>query len=437
METSFEYFKFNADKDKYLTCLCQQKDRLIVLYPDISEFMIQRNILRQCGGDLENSIKRRTTEQYLAEYIIDILEEVTTRARIGFSRLNLKKRFNIPWKDSSEQLNEAEVSLHLTDKQGNELSTLLYDHKEAFESDKEPLGEISGPEVDMILNIERCYPPLLRRPAYPASPKSREALELHIKELLDPGVIRKVGHNEEVEITTPVIVAWHNGKYRIVGDFRALNTYTVPDRYPIPKIQICLTQISQEVYISTIDTLKGFHQIVVTPIARKYLRIIVHCGVWQIATQAYSGNMTIFHKDGNIQKNAYGLSRCSLPNDINNSAYVTQKSSPQIPIEGMSVTDLNTTLFEEGTLLPALELAYETSIHASTNKTPDILQKGWNPRLPQDFWRKDLVEIHPTFSIFQRILDKSRNYALRCMEDSFVYFKDKWEKSNATPDFKV
>ncbi|MBW0527037.1 hypothetical protein O181_066752 [Austropuccinia psidii MF-1] len=68
---------------------------------------------------------------------------------------------------------------------------------------------------------------------------------------------------------------------------------------------------------------------------------------WQIATQEYSGNMTIFHKDGNIQKNAYGLSRWSLPNDINNAAYVTQESSPQIPIEGMSVTDLKTTLFEE------------------------------------------------------------------------------------------
>ncbi|MBW0583139.1 hypothetical protein O181_122854 [Austropuccinia psidii MF-1] len=136
----------------------------------------------------------------------------------------------------SEQLNEAERSLHLTDNQENELSALLYDHRQAFESDKEPLGEMFGHKVDIILNIERPYPPLLKRPAYPASPKSREALGINITELLDLGVIRKVGHNEEVEITTPVIVAWHNGKSRMVGDFRGLNTYTVPDRYPIPKI---------------------------------------------------------------------------------------------------------------------------------------------------------------------------------------------------------
>ncbi|MBW0559139.1 hypothetical protein O181_098854 [Austropuccinia psidii MF-1] len=178
-------------------------------------------------------------------------------------------------------MKETEISLHLTDKQENKPSSLLYDHKRAFASDKEPLGAIIGHEAYIILNIERPYPPLLRRPAYPASPKSREALETHIKELLDLGVIRKVGHNEEVEITTPVIVAWHNGKSRMVGDFRALNTYTVPDRYPIPKIQIALTQISQAVYIATMDSLKGLHQNVVTPRAIKYLRIIVHCGVYE------------------------------------------------------------------------------------------------------------------------------------------------------------
>ncbi|MBW0514175.1 hypothetical protein O181_053890 [Austropuccinia psidii MF-1] len=43
------------------------------------------------------------------------------------------------------------------------------------------------------------------------------------------------------------------------------------------------------------------------------------------------------------------------------------------------------------TLSSALELAYKTSIHASTNQTPAVLEKGWNPRFPQDSLRKDLV----------------------------------------------
>ncbi|MBW0559479.1 hypothetical protein O181_099194 [Austropuccinia psidii MF-1] len=68
---------------------------------------------------------------------------------------------------------------------------------------------------------------------------------------------------------------------------------------------------------------------------------------WEIAIQEYRGNMTIVHKDGNIHKNADGLSRWELPNDIHNPAYVPEEGSRQIPIEGISVTDLSTTFFEE------------------------------------------------------------------------------------------
>ncbi|MBW0518264.1 hypothetical protein O181_057979 [Austropuccinia psidii MF-1] len=35
------------------------------------------------------------------------------------------------------------------------------------------------------------------------------------------------------------------------------------------------------------------------------------------------------------------------------------------------------------------------------------------------------------------MLDKARKHAVRCMEDSFAYSKDKWDKSYATSDFKV
>ncbi|MBW0494419.1 hypothetical protein O181_034134 [Austropuccinia psidii MF-1] len=77
------------------------------------------------------------------------------------------------------------------------------------------------------------------------------------------------------------------------------------------------------------------------------------------------------------------------------------------------------------TLLPALELAYITSIHASTNQTLAILEKGWNPRLPRDFLSKNLFERNPTASSCKGILDKARKHAVRCMQDSFAYGKDR------------
>ncbi|MBW0589035.1 hypothetical protein O181_128750 [Austropuccinia psidii MF-1] len=104
---------------------------------------------------------------------------------------------------------------------------------------------------------------------------------------------------------------------------------------------------------------------------------------------------------------------------------------------GLELKDCDGFTHDWCTLLPELELEYKKSIHSSTNQTPAILEKGWNHKLPQDSLRKDLVEINPTAASFKGMLDKTRKYSIRCMEDSFEYAKDKWDKSHATPDFKV
>ncbi|MBW0465624.1 hypothetical protein O181_005339 [Austropuccinia psidii MF-1] len=149
-----------------------------------------------------------------------------------------------------------------------------------IENDNEPLGAIKGNEIYLTLNIERPYPPVLRISAYPASHRAREALEKCIQELIQLGVLGKVGHHEEVEVTTHVIIAWNNDKSRMVGDFRALNTYTVPDRYPIPRIQEAWTQLSKAKYITSMDALKGFDQTLLMPKAKKLTIIITHCGIY-------------------------------------------------------------------------------------------------------------------------------------------------------------
>ncbi|MBW0475194.1 hypothetical protein O181_014909 [Austropuccinia psidii MF-1] len=162
-----------------------------------------------------------------------------------------------------------------------ELIEILFEYREAFSSDNERLGAIKCHEVYIMLNVERTYPPLLRRTAYPSSPRASKALESHIDELVKLGVLRKFGHNEEIEVTMPVIITWHNNKLMVLGDFRALNTYTIPDRYSIPRIHETLTQLSKEKLITSMDDLKGFHQNVITPHARKTLRAIAHCGIFE------------------------------------------------------------------------------------------------------------------------------------------------------------
>ncbi|MBW0528837.1 hypothetical protein O181_068552 [Austropuccinia psidii MF-1] len=89
------------------------------------------------------------------------------------------------------------------------------------------------------------------------------------------------------------------------------------------------------------------------------------------------------------------------------------------------------------TLIPALELPYKTSIHSSTSQTPAMLEKGWNPRLPADTLRKDLIVIHPTAASFEIMLDKVKHHAKQSMNDAFDYSKQKWDKSHKVPEFKV
>ncbi|MBW0557514.1 hypothetical protein O181_097229 [Austropuccinia psidii MF-1] len=181
----------------------------------------------------------------------------------------------------SNQLVEAQINPSLSPKMRNELIDVLYTYNNAFAFDNEPSGAIRGHEVDITLDIDRPYPPVLRRTAYPASPRAREALEKRIQELIQLVVLRKVGNNEEVEVTTPVISTWHNDKSKMVGDFRALNTYTVPDRYSIPRIQETLTKLSKAKYRTLMDSLKGFHQNVLMPKAKKLLRVITQCGIYE------------------------------------------------------------------------------------------------------------------------------------------------------------
>ncbi|MBW0557057.1 hypothetical protein O181_096772 [Austropuccinia psidii MF-1] len=104
---------------------------------------------------------------------------------------------------------------------------------------------------------------------------------------------------------------------------------------------------------------------------------------------------------------------------------------------GLELKDSDGFAHDWFTLIPALELAYNTSIHASTGKTPAMLEKGWNPKLPVDTLKKDLVDIHPTTSILKLVLDKVRHNAKQSINHAFEYAKQKWDKSHKNPELKV
>ncbi|MBW0498418.1 hypothetical protein O181_038133 [Austropuccinia psidii MF-1] len=68
------------------------------------------------------------------------------------------------------------------------------------------------------------------------------------------------------------------------------------------------------------------------------------------------------------------------------------------------------------TLIPSLKMEEKTSFHSSTGKTPAMLEKGGNSRVPEDTMREDLIEIHSKASRFKIMPDNVKHHAKKaCM----------------------
>ncbi|MBW0553203.1 hypothetical protein O181_092918 [Austropuccinia psidii MF-1] len=158
----------------------------------------------------------------------------------------------------------------------------------AFSIGEEPLGKVKGHDIELYLDWERPYPPMLRRPPYLEILEIRKEIGKHINELLDMDVIRNIGHNKIVEITTPVLITWHDGNSRLCGNFRALNNYKKADRYPIPRIPHALDKLAKAKCITKIDYMRGFRQNAVKPNSMKLLRIICHMGIYEYTRMPFS-----------------------------------------------------------------------------------------------------------------------------------------------------
>ncbi|MBW0465105.1 hypothetical protein O181_004820 [Austropuccinia psidii MF-1] len=88
------------------------------------------------------------------------------------------------------------------------------------------------------------------------------------------------------------------------------------------------------------------------------------------------------------------------------------------------------------TLLPAVQLAYDTSQHSTTGKTPALVEKWWNPLLPVDHLKKNLLTIHPTAKYFHDMWKKACDTAARCISEAKEYNKQRWEKTHRETHFK-
>ncbi|MBW0527528.1 hypothetical protein O181_067243 [Austropuccinia psidii MF-1] len=88
------------------------------------------------------------------------------------------------------------------------------------------------------------------------------------------------------------------------------------------------------------------------------------------------------------------------------------------------------------TLLPDVQLAYNTSQHSTTGNTPALVEKGWNPLLPVDHLKKNPLTINPTAKDFHDMWKRACDTASKCIAEAKEYNKKRWDKTHMEADCK-
>jgi len=92
-----------------------------------------------------------------------------------------------------------------------------------------------------------------------------------------------------MKLLNPVIVRGNElvvpkkdgGGLRFVVDYKPVNSITVSDNYPMPRMDDMIATLGECSYFSTFDLSKGFHQIEMNPSDKIKTAFISHRGAWQ------------------------------------------------------------------------------------------------------------------------------------------------------------
>ncbi|MBW0494950.1 hypothetical protein O181_034665 [Austropuccinia psidii MF-1] len=86
--------------------------------------------------------------------------------------------------------------------------------------------------------------------------------------------------------------------------------------------------------------------------------------------------------------------------------------------------------------LPAVQLAYNSGQDSTTGKTPALVEKGWNPLLPVDHLKSNLLTIYPTAKDFHEMMKRACDTSAKCIPEAKEYNKQRWDKSHREHDFR-
>ena len=150
---------------------------------------------------------------------------------------------------------------------------LAEEFKEIF---KEP-SKFSKKPIEHVIELQPHTKAHHARP-YRLTPKETKELRLLIDDLLR----KKFIDPSTSPFASPVLlVRKPDGTYRLVIDYRILNSHTVKENFPIPVIEDLLAKIGKAQWFSTLDLMSGYYQISVRKEDRPKTAFVTPFGKYQ------------------------------------------------------------------------------------------------------------------------------------------------------------
>ena len=142
---------------------------------------------------------------------------------------------------------------------------LLKEYHDIFFLEKQDMGHTKAAEHKIVLK-DPDTPPFKERFRRIPPPQLDEVRE-HLKLMLDAGVIRP---SNSPWCNAVVLVRKKDGSLRFCIDFRKLNSLTVKDSHPLPRICETLESLAGAAHYSTFDMNSGFWQVPMSPESKQY-----------------------------------------------------------------------------------------------------------------------------------------------------------------------
>jgi hypothetical protein len=112
-------------------------------------------------------------------------------------------------------------------------------------------------DIEFKIELQPGIAPIARSP-YKMSQDELEELKIQLRDLLDKGYIRP---SSSPWGCPALFVSKKDKELHLCVDYRPLNTVTIKNKYPLPRIDILFDQLAGAQVFSKIDLGSGYHQI--------------------------------------------------------------------------------------------------------------------------------------------------------------------------------